>query len=461
MRASGVSLLTLYRPILLLSGGADRPQRAADGLRAPLGQPLPPGAAAGDRHPDGVAAGRAAGVLRGMGGQGRLRLRGAAPAASAGRGSSSPSRSPRARRTRSPPRTGARSWSTRPANGWSCGCTTPSSTRSTSTPRTATRSAATSGSTWSSTTSSPPSRRPRSRPPRGSASSPSGSSRDLARRPVDRRRAAEPGPGRDPQEVLDPRRLPGLRPLRPAAGDQQPARRQGVRLRAVDRHPDRLLHPAQQRRGGGALRPDPGLAGDVAPEHPAGGARGLPADPAQPRQEPAADPHRPLDPGGRLGGHPGPQGDPPGAAPGAARGAAARARRARQKQAEARVPRLVLLLPRLRIVFPNLLDRYVARLFVWVFLLVVLSGLSLFIIFDLSENIDEHPEEQGRHRGGAELLQVPVAADVLRDRPDRGPGDDAADLQPARADERDHRLQVAGDEPLPALACRRWPRRCW
>src|SRR5215210_7968599 len=53
------------------------------------------------------------------------------------------------------------------------------------------------------------------------------------------------------------------------------------------------------------------------------------------------------------------------------------------------VPRLVLLLPRPRIVFINLLDRYVARLFSWVFMLVVLSGVSLFIIFDLSENIDE------------------------------------------------------------------------
>jgi len=53
------------------------------------------------------------------------------------------------------------------------------------------------------------------------------------------------------------------------------------------------------------------------------------------------------------------------------------------------LPRLVLLLPRPRIVFLNLLDRYVLRLFSWVFMLVVLSGLSLFIIFDLSENIDE------------------------------------------------------------------------
>jgi LPS export ABC transporter permease LptF/LPS export ABC transporter permease LptG len=56
-------------------------------------------------------------------------------------------------------------------------------------------------------------------------------------------------------------------------------------------------------------------------------------------------------------------------------------------------PDLVLLLPRLRprlrLVFPNLLDRYVVRLFSMVFSLVVLSGVSLFVIFDLSETIDE------------------------------------------------------------------------
>jgi LPS export ABC transporter permease LptG/LPS export ABC transporter permease LptF len=63
--------------------------------------------------------------------------------------------------------------------------------------------------------------------------------------------------------------------------------------------------------------------------------------------------------------------------------AVARPRRARQ------VPRVVLLLPRPRLAFPNILDRYVVRLFARVFLLVVLSGISLFVIFDLSENIDE------------------------------------------------------------------------
>jgi LPS export ABC transporter permease LptF/LPS export ABC transporter permease LptG len=64
-------------------------------------------------------------------------------------------------------------------------------------------------------------------------------------------------------------------------------------------------------------------------------------------------------------------------------------RQAARPEKEARRPRLVLLLPRPRIVFPNIMDRYVTRLFVWVFLLVVLSGVSLFIIFDLSENFDD------------------------------------------------------------------------
>lgn len=67
-----------------------------------------------------------------------------------------------------------------------------------------------------------------------------------------------------------------------------------------------------------------------------------------------------------------------------------RQRREGTKRSKAKAPaRVVLLLPRPRIVFPNLLDRYVVRLFLWVFLLVVLSGLALFIIFDLIENSDE------------------------------------------------------------------------
>jgi LPS export ABC transporter permease LptG len=54
-----------------------------------------------------------------------------------------------------------------------------------------------------------------------------------------------------------------------------------------------------------------------------------------------------------------------------------------------RTPRFVLLLPRPRLAFPNLLDRYIVRRFAVVFGLVLLSGLSLFVIFDVSENIDD------------------------------------------------------------------------
>jgi LPS export ABC transporter permease LptF/LPS export ABC transporter permease LptG len=60
-------------------------------------------------------------------------------------------------------------------------------------------------------------------------------------------------------------------------------------------------------------------------------------------------------------------------------------RRKVQPDLKLRVP----LPPRPRLVFPNLLDRYVVRLFAMVFALVVLSGVSLFIISDLSETIDE------------------------------------------------------------------------
>ncbi|HEV7507098.1 MAG TPA: LPS export ABC transporter permease LptF [Thermoanaerobaculia bacterium] len=72
-----------------------------------------------------------------------------------------------------------------------------------------------------------------------------------------------------------------------------------------------------------------------------------------------------------------------------------RAERAREREAAEQARRetssrkVVLLLPRPRIVFPNILDRYVVRLFTMIFSLVVLSGISLFVIFDLSENIDD------------------------------------------------------------------------
>lgn len=69
------------------------------------------------------------------------------------------------------------------------------------------------------------------------------------------------------------------------------------------------------------------------------------------------------------------------------RGTAQGARRGVEKAAPP--TRLRLRLPRLRIPFPNLLDRYVARLFLTIFLLTTVSGLAVFILFDLSENFDE------------------------------------------------------------------------
>jgi LPS export ABC transporter permease LptG/LPS export ABC transporter permease LptF len=52
-------------------------------------------------------------------------------------------------------------------------------------------------------------------------------------------------------------------------------------------------------------------------------------------------------------------------------------------------PDVVLRLPRPRLLFPNLLDRYVVRQFAFVFLLVALSGLSIYVIADLSETIED------------------------------------------------------------------------
>lgn len=52
-------------------------------------------------------------------------------------------------------------------------------------------------------------------------------------------------------------------------------------------------------------------------------------------------------------------------------------------------PDVVLRLPRPRLLFPNLLDRYVVRQFAFLFLLVALSGLSIYVIADLSETVED------------------------------------------------------------------------
>jgi LPS export ABC transporter permease LptF/LPS export ABC transporter permease LptG len=62
------------------------------------------------------------------------------------------------------------------------------------------------------------------------------------------------------------------------------------------------------------------------------------------------------------------------------------ARRLQRAQAE---PRLLLRLPLPRVRFPSLVDRYVASLFTRVFLLVLISGVTLFVVFDLTERIDD------------------------------------------------------------------------
>jgi LPS export ABC transporter permease LptF/LPS export ABC transporter permease LptG len=61
---------------------------------------------------------------------------------------------------------------------------------------------------------------------------------------------------------------------------------------------------------------------------------------------------------------------------------------ARRRERARAGPRLLLRLPRPRILFPSLLDRYVTSLFARVFVLVLFSGVTLFVVFDLTEMID-------------------------------------------------------------------------
>ncbi|HVS02364.1 MAG TPA: LPS export ABC transporter permease LptF [Thermoanaerobaculia bacterium] len=67
----------------------------------------------------------------------------------------------------------------------------------------------------------------------------------------------------------------------------------------------------------------------------------------------------------------------------------ARRREARLAVQHRRAPDVVLRIPRFSLRFPNLLDRYVARLFGRVFLLVALSGLTLYIVADITDNLDD------------------------------------------------------------------------
>jgi LPS export ABC transporter permease LptF/LPS export ABC transporter permease LptG len=73
---------------------------------------------------------------------------------------------------------------------------------------------------------------------------------------------------------------------------------------------------------------------------------------------------------------------------------------ARRRAIRQRTPDVVLRIPRFALRFPNLLDRYVARLFARVFLLVALSGVVLFVIADFTDNVDDLLQ----HKPGMGLL---------------------------------------------------------
>lgn len=68
-------------------------------------------------------------------------------------------------------------------------------------------------------------------------------------------------------------------------------------------------------------------------------------------------------------------------------------RRARSgiRHRPARVARhqIVIRLRRFQVPFPNVLDRYVFRTFTWIFVLTVLSGVSIYVVADLTGKVDE------------------------------------------------------------------------
>jgi LPS export ABC transporter permease LptF/LPS export ABC transporter permease LptG len=87
-----------------------------------------------------------------------------------------------------------------------------------------------------------------------------------------------------------------------------------------------------------------------------------------------------------------------GAAGRAVRGRADRRARGRGERRSGGLPpgapgersaRIVVRLPRFRVIFPNLLDRYVLRRFGFVLGLVLTSGIALQIIFDFTQNFDD------------------------------------------------------------------------
>ena len=77
--------------------------------------------------------------------------------------------------------------------------------------------------------------------------------------------------------------------------------------------------------------------------------------------------------------------DKPTIAPGAATAAGS----AQRPQRRSSAPDVVLRLPRFRLVFPNILDRYVMRAFGRTLALVALSAMIIYVVADLSDLIDE------------------------------------------------------------------------
>ncbi len=73
---------------------------------------------------------------------------------------------------------------------------------------------------------------------------------------------------------------------------------------------------------------------------------------------------------------------------------------ARRRAIRQRTPDVVLRIPRFALRFPNLLDRYVGRLFSRVFLLVTCSGIMLYEIADFTDNLDD----MLKHRPGIGVL---------------------------------------------------------
>jgi LPS export ABC transporter permease LptF/LPS export ABC transporter permease LptG len=69
---------------------------------------------------------------------------------------------------------------------------------------------------------------------------------------------------------------------------------------------------------------------------------------------------------------------------------------ARRRAVRQRTPDVVLRIPRFALRFPNLLDRYVTGLFARIFLVVALSGITLFIVADFTDNLDEFLKFQPR-----------------------------------------------------------------